>query len=165
MTQTNRMRTRSSSVPAQAGTEVKKAVCTVCDIACQLDVHVRDGEVTKVAPPSNPVFADFYCLKGISAAKLYGRPERLKQPLRRVGERGSGKWEPVPLDEAMGEIAKRLQTVIDRYGPEAFAVSTSNWNTSVECGMGRRVFMQRNDRTMHPSYALVSVTSSVICVA
>ena len=119
--------------------QVKKAVCTVCDIACQLDVHVRDGRVEKVAPPSNPVFADYYCFKGISAPKLYALPDRLTQPLRRVGPRGSGRWEPVSWEAAMDEIADRLKAVIDRHGPEAFAVSTSNWNTSVENGMGRRV--------------------------
>ncbi|MEV6657274.1 molybdopterin-containing oxidoreductase family protein [Nocardia fluminea] len=117
----------------------KRAVCTVCDIACQLQVEVSDGRVTRVSPSANPVIAENYCLKGISAPRLYDRPDRLTQPLRRVGERGGGEFEPVSWDEAMGEIAQRLSTVIDRHGPEAFAVSTSNWNTSVENGMGRRV--------------------------
>lgn len=39
----------------------------------------------------------------------------------------------------MSDIATRLQAVIDEYGPESFSVSTSNWNTSTENGMGRRV--------------------------
>ncbi len=119
--------------------EVKKAVCTVCDIACQLEVHVQDGAVQKVAPPSNPVVAGNFCFKGIQAPKLYARPERLTTPLRRVGERGEGRWEEVSWDAALDDIAGRLAGVIERHGPEAFAVSTSNWNTSVECGMGRRV--------------------------
>jgi hypothetical protein len=65
----------------------------VCDIACQLEVHVQDGEVLKVAPPSNPVVADNFCFKGVTAPKLYTLPDRLKTPLRRVGERGSGQRE------------------------------------------------------------------------
>lgn len=121
------------------GDGVKKAVCTVCDIACQLEVHVRDGHVAKVAPPSNPVIAENFCFKGITAPKLYARPERLTRPLRRVGERGAGQWEEVSWDDALDDIVARLQRVIDEHGPEAFAVSTSNWNTSVESGMGRRV--------------------------
>jgi anaerobic selenocysteine-containing dehydrogenase len=118
--------------------EIKKAVCTVCDIACQLEVHVRDGAVQKVAPPSNPVVAGNFCFKGISAPKLYARPERLTRPLKRVGPRGSGEWEEIPYAQAMDEIAQRLQVVVDEHGPEALAVSTSNWNTGVESGMGRR---------------------------
>lgn len=121
------------------GDGVKKAVCTVCDIACQLEVHVRDGQVAKVAPPSNPVVADNFCFKGITAPKLYARPERLTTPLKRVGERGSGQWEEISHGQAMDEIAAKLRAVIEEHGPEAFAVSTSNWNTSVENGMGRRV--------------------------
>lgn len=121
------------------GDGVKKAVCTVCDIACQLEVHVRDGQVAKVAPPSNPVVAENFCFKGITAPKLYARPERLTRPLRRVGARGAGQWEEVSWDAVMDDIAQRLQRVIEQHGPEAFAVSTSNWNTSVESGMGRRV--------------------------
>ena len=39
----------------------------------------------------------------------------------------------------MDEIAERLQRVIDEHGPEAFAVATSTWNTSIDNGMGRRV--------------------------
>ncbi len=119
--------------------EIKRAVCTVCDIACQLEVHVADGAVQKITPPSNPVVKDNFCLKGVQAHKLYARPERITEPLKRVGERGEGKWETVSWEEAMDDIALKLRAVIDEHGPEAFAVSTSNWNTSVESGMGRRV--------------------------
>lgn len=117
----------------------KRAVCTVCDIACQLDVQVQDGKVLKILPPSNPVVKDNFCFKGLNAAKLYDRPERLTKPLRRVGERGEGRWEEVSWETAMDDIAARLQRVIDEHGPEALGVSTSTWNTSVDNGMGRRV--------------------------
>lgn len=119
--------------------EVRRAVCTVCDIACQLHVHVRDGAVQRVSRPTNPVTKDHFCVKGLSAPNLYALPERLTTPLRRVGPRGSGEFEPVGWDEAMADIAARLSQVIDTHGPESFAVSTSNWNTSTENGMGRRV--------------------------
>lgn len=121
------------------GSSSKRAVCTVCDIACQLRVDVRDGVVERVSHPDNPILKDNWCLKGVSAPRLYDLPDRLTVPLKRVGERGSGEWAEVSWDEAMGDIADRLRQIIDRHGPEAFAVSTSNWNTSVEHGMGRRV--------------------------
>lgn len=119
-------------------TETKRAVCAVCDIACQLDVTVEDGEVVKISPPSNPVIKDNFCVKGISAAKLYARSERLTTPLRRVGERGDGRFEEVSWDDALDDIAQRLRRVVETYGPEGFAVATSGWNTSVDNGMGRR---------------------------
>ena len=83
--------------------ETKRAVCTVCDIACQLHVDVEEGRVLRVTPPDNPIVADNFCLKGISAPRLYDRPERLTQPLRRVGERGEGNFAPVSWEEAMEE--------------------------------------------------------------
>lgn len=122
-----------------AAVHTKKAVCTVCDIACQLQVDVSEGEVVRVRPPVNPATKDHYCLKGISAPRLYDLPDRLTRPLRRVGGRGSGEFVEVGWDEALDEIAERLRVLVDEHGPETLAVSTSNWNTSVEHGMGRRV--------------------------
>jgi len=45
--------------------------------------------------------------------------ERLTTPLRRVGPKGSGQFEPVTWEEALTDIAARLHSVIDEYGPEA----------------------------------------------
>ena len=45
-----------------------------------------------------------------------------RQPLRRVGERGSGKWESVSWDEALDEIAEKMGAIRDTYGPEALAI-------------------------------------------
>ena len=42
--------------------ETKRAVCTVCDIACQLHVDVEEGRVLRVTPPDNPIVADNFCL-------------------------------------------------------------------------------------------------------
>lgn len=49
-------------------------------------------------------------------------PDRLTTPLRRVGERGSGKWESVSWDEALDEIAEKMGAIRDTYGPEALAI-------------------------------------------
>ena len=46
-----------------------------------------------------------------------------------MGERGDNRWEEISYEQAMDEIAAKLKTVIDQYGPEGFAVSTSGWNT------------------------------------
>jgi Anaerobic dehydrogenases, typically selenocysteine-containing len=56
----------------------------------------------------------------------------------RVGERGEDKWEEISYEQAMDEISERLKKVIDQYGPESFAVSTSGWNTQVTHSMDRR---------------------------
>jgi anaerobic selenocysteine-containing dehydrogenase len=55
---------------------------------------------------------------------LVNHPDRLKHPLRRIGKRGSGKWERISWDEALGEISERLLAIRREYGPEAIALGT-----------------------------------------
>jgi anaerobic selenocysteine-containing dehydrogenase len=116
----------------------KTVVCASCDIACQLRAEVQDGWVVRVKSHPNPLLRDNICMKGIYAPKGFAHPDRVLHPLRRVGERGAGRWERVSWDDAMGEIAQRLQRVVAQHGPEALAVSTSQWNTSTDSGSGRR---------------------------
>ncbi|MDJ0789869.1 MAG: molybdopterin-dependent oxidoreductase [Myxococcota bacterium] len=116
----------------------KTVLCASCDIACQLRAEVQEGRVTRIKGHPNPLLRDNICMKGIYAPKGFAHPDRVLHPLKRKGERGSGEWQRVSWDDAMGEIAERLQAVVDEHGPEALAVSTSQWNTSTESGAGRR---------------------------
>ncbi len=120
------------------GTTAKSVLCASCDISCQLVAEVRDGRVVRVRASDNPILRDNICMKGIYAPKGFAHPDRILHPLRRVGERGSGRFERVSWDAALDDIAERLTRVIAHYGPEGFAVATSQWNTSTESGAGRR---------------------------
>ncbi len=113
-------------------------VCTICDIACQLRAETRDGRLTKILPHDNPLLSRHICFKGTSAPKIHNHPDRLRVPLKRVGERGEDRWEEISYQRAMDEIADRLAAVVERHGPEALAVSTSGWNTAVTHGADRR---------------------------
>lgn len=116
----------------------KQVVCSSCDNFCPLTARVEDGRVVKVAARDHPFLRDVICVKGAYAPKAFAHPDRLMYPLKRVGERGEGKWERVTWEAALDDIAVRLRKVIDEHGPEAFAVATSNWNTTVDSGMSRR---------------------------
>ena len=59
------------------------------------------------------------CLRGRAQARLLYARERLLKPLRRVGPRGSDEFEEVAWDQALDEVAERLNDVRDRYGTEA----------------------------------------------
>ena len=113
----------------QTNTRTGYSVCTICDIGCQLRTTTEDGVVTKVEQHDNPLLAKNICYKGTAAPKIHNHPERLRVPLKRVGERGEDRWQEISYEQAIAEIAERLQGVIDTHGPEAFAVSTSGWNT------------------------------------
>jgi DMSO reductase family type II enzyme molybdopterin subunit len=94
--------------------------------SCMYHVFVKDGKVAfeevagnAIAPAGIPDRNPMGCQKGASwSGTLYGE-ERVRYPLRRVGERGSGTWERVSWDEALGDIAERMLDAIAESGPEA----------------------------------------------
>jgi len=127
-----------TQILADQKTEVKQVVCTSCDGFCPLTVQVKEGQAVKVTTRDHPMFKDVICMKGAFAPKSFAHPSRILYPLKRVGKRGEGKWEEVSWDQAMDEIAEKLKTVVDKYGPEAFAVGLSNATGQSDSGLSRR---------------------------
>ena len=61
-----------------------------------------------------------YC--GFAAPSIDNAPDRLRVPLKRVGEHGDNRWQEISYEQAMDEIAERLKKVVAEYGPEGMAV-------------------------------------------
>ena len=59
------------------------------------------------------------CQKGACWSHCHYSPDRVTQPLKRVGERGKGKFEPVSWDEALTDIADAMLDAIEEQGPES----------------------------------------------
>ena len=118
--------------------ETKYSVCTICDIGCQLRSVAKDGKLDRVIAHDNPMLARNICYKGTAAPHIHNHADRLRTPLKRVGERGEDKWQEISYEQAMDEIAERLGGIVARYGPEALAVSTSGWNTQSTHALDRR---------------------------
>ena len=90
--------------------------------ACGILAHVEDGRVTKLEPgPFPDSHYNRICQKGLSVLQLLYHPDRLQHPLRRVGNRGEGKWERISWDEALDYIAERLKDVANKYGSRSAA--------------------------------------------
>jgi anaerobic selenocysteine-containing dehydrogenase len=128
-----------SATSARDERPTRYSVCTICDIGCQVRTHVVDGKVAKVLPHDNPFLAKNICFKGTAAPQIHNHPDRLRVPLKRVGERGADRWEEISHDQAIAEIAERLGETIREHGPESWAVSTSGWNTQTANGLDRRL--------------------------
>ena len=105
--------------------EVKKTTCHGCTRRCGVLLTVEDGRPVKVkGDPSQPLSRGFMCARGRAIAlELSQDPRRLTTPLKRVGERGEGKWQPISWEQAFNEIAEKLRTIIGESGPEAVGVS------------------------------------------
>lgn len=78
-------------------------------------VTVQDGRVVKVqGDPEHPTTHGALCTKVSRYAERSYHPERVLRPLKRVGPKGSGQFVPVAWDEALGDIAARLQAIAAR---------------------------------------------------
>jgi len=86
-----------------------------CPDTCALRITVEDGRVTRVAgDPDHPPTHGALCTKVSRYAERSYHPERVLTPLRRVGKKGEGRFEPVGWDEALDAIAARLKSIAAR---------------------------------------------------
>ncbi|MCB1713926.1 MAG: molybdopterin-dependent oxidoreductase, partial [Candidatus Competibacteraceae bacterium] len=70
------------------------------------------------------------CQKGaINSAAMY-EGDRLRYPMKRVGERGEGKWQRISWDQAATEIADKIIDIFEKYGPGALMTHTGSGNQS-----------------------------------
>lgn len=115
----------AQSAPPDSPVEIIKSVCRSCHGGCGVNLHVQGGRLVKVeGDRASPLNHGRLCPIGTSTIDLVYHPDRLQHPMRRTGARGSGQWERISWDEALGEIAGRLQAIKDTHGAEAIAMGT-----------------------------------------
>lgn len=91
-----------------------------CQDTCSWIAHVEDGRVVRVeGNRDHPITRGALCAKVNDYQDRTYAPDRLLQPLRRVGPKGAGIFAPISWDAALGLIAERLGTIIAADGPEA----------------------------------------------
>ena len=97
------------------------AVCPHdCPDTCSMLVTVENGKAIKIAGnPDHSFTQGFLCTKVARYLERSYHPDRLLYPQVRVGKKGEGTFRRVTWDEALDRIAQRLQSIIDRDGPEA----------------------------------------------
>ena len=89
--------------------------CFNCEAACGLVAFIdkETGQITKFeGNPEHPASRGRNCAKGPATINQVNDPERILHPLKRVGPRGSGKWERVSWDAALDDIGGRIRTAI-----------------------------------------------------
>ena len=90
-----------------------------CPDTCALVTTVENGRAVRVqGNTEHPQTGGVLCTKVTRYPERVYHPERLLQPMRRVGPKGSGQFEPVGWDEALDAIAHRLSAIAD-HAPEA----------------------------------------------
>ncbi len=98
------------------------SVCPLdCPDTCSLSVTVEDDRVVDVrGSKANPYTAGVLCTKVSTAYPDFVHGDnRLSRPLRRVGAKGEGRFEPVSWEAALDLIYEKCSAVIDAHGPQA----------------------------------------------
>lgn len=91
-----------------------------CPDTCAWTVTVEDGRAVKLAgDPAHPITRGGLCAKVNPFLERVYSPDRVLHPLRRVGPKGSGRFERASWDEALDDIAGRLGDVVATHGPTA----------------------------------------------
>ena len=99
--------------------QVRGACPHDCPDTCALLTQVQDGRAIRVhGNPAHPPTDGALCTKVSRYTERTYHPERLLQPMKRIGPKGAGRFEPVSWDEALDDIAARLKAIAAR-DPEA----------------------------------------------
>jgi anaerobic selenocysteine-containing dehydrogenase len=103
--------------------EERNAICGICPAGCFVKAKLEDGKLTEVkARKDHPL--GMICTIGKHSPEIVHDPDRVKTPLKRVGQKGNYDFEPVSWDTAFDIIEKRFKQIKSESGPEATAIYT-----------------------------------------
>lgn len=136
--------------------DVIYSICDNCVNKCGIKAYVSDGKLVKLDPnPHFPKSRSMLCAKGNAGVKVVYDPDRLKHPMIRTGERGSGQWRQATWEEALDYTAKRLGEIKQKYGPQGVLFSSSEAFQEKFFLSFARAFGSPNT-VRHPSLCLTS---------
>jgi anaerobic selenocysteine-containing dehydrogenase len=133
---------------------------------------MEGGRIVRVAgDPDSPTSRGYLCPKGAAAPEILYHKDRLTHPLRRAGKRGEDKWERVSWDEAISEIADRLDRVRRESGTEYFAVAQgtgrpyTGFNNRFAQAFGTPNFLSPGHNCFLPRVILSTITAGALPIA
>lgn len=100
--------------------KIIKGTCGLCYTGCGVLIHVDNGRAVKIEGDNDsPVSKGLLCEKAMTSLEYLYHPERLRYPVKRVGNRGDGNWQRISWDEALEIICERLRSVKEECGTES----------------------------------------------
>lgn len=97
--------------------------CNLCEAICGLTITHRNGAIVSITgDPADPFSRGHICPKAVALKDIYEDPDRLRQPLKRVGD----DWQAISWEQALDEVADRLRQVRDTHGSNAIGVYAGN---------------------------------------
>ncbi len=104
------LRQTTSASPTGKNNREVPYTCLTCNIEDGGIAYVENGRIRRVeGNPHHPGNRGKLCAKGNSGHLHVYDPSRIMHPLKRVGERGSGKWKRISWDQALDEVASKIR--------------------------------------------------------
>ena len=108
----------------------KRGWCGPCHNRCGLLIKTeRDRAIAVRGDDNHPISRGFICEKGRLILDHLYHKDRLNYPLKRAGAKGENRWKKISWDEALDEIADRLNAIKEKYGAEAVAFAHGTYRT------------------------------------
>lgn len=102
-----------------------KTFCRFCHAYCAIEVDVEDGKpITVRGDTEDPVYGGYTCLKGRELPEQYTTPLRVSNSLK---QQPGGEFQEIDTDQAMDEIAEKIQQLIRDYGPRSIATYVGSY--------------------------------------
>lgn len=128
----------------------RKGMCGTCPAGCWVEVQIEQGRLTDIRADSDHPLG-MLCRRGEAAPEIVYSDDRLRQPMRRIGPRGAGEFEPISWDDAYDLIVDNLRGIRERLGAEAVSIYT-----------GRGAFELSLCQIFQPAGVEISSASSVL---
>lgn len=146
--------------------KVAKAACFFCHNNCGVIVHINNGKIERiVGNPDYPTNRGYTCERPRFAIKWLYHPDQLKHPLKRIGERGEGKWERIGWDQALDEVAEKLKQLVNKHGPECLAFCEGTYRSDVLWARARFASLLGNPQTVAGPSTICYVNAYAIDLA
>lgn len=131
--------------------KIHKTGCVLCAQNCGLEIEVENNRIVKVkADKSNVKSEGYICRKGMNVAYHQHNADRLKYPLKKVGDT----FERISWDQAIEEITVKLKSIVGQYGPRSFAyMGGGGQGCHFEAGFGVRLMRGLGSQYMYTALA------------
>jgi formate dehydrogenase major subunit len=109
------------------GSKMVRSICTACSVGCGVIAEVKNGVwVRQEVAHDHPVSLGGHCCKGADMIDMVRSEVRLKHPMVKKG----GKWQRISWDDALDNIANKLESLRKTDGPDsAMFLGSAKFNT------------------------------------
>ncbi len=141
------------SVPGLA--DYYASTCRQCPAGCGILVRISEGRAKKIeGNPLHPINSGKLCARGQAALQELYHPDRIRQPLKRTGPRGSGQYAEISWEEAFTTLVEKLSAIREQGRTGQLALITPPLNGSLEILTDR--FMTAFGSNHHLAWDLLS---------